>query len=549
MKSISLLLASGITLFSGHAYANEKQLEDFVEARLLEINQENASALKGYNVLFERQSDSEILADRLFETSLRQGDMRTALKAVDSIEKLGPLPVQAHILRYSAALKDKKWTVARAALSSIKSDPVFGFMEPIMQSWIETAKGSDGAEFLKTANNSGLTNFYATDQVIYQLLYQNKLDKVRRNIVSIRPFSEAYARDLILKAAPILHNGGKTDFTAALLNAQGSGAAEATLKLLNSGDGLPRYMAQLTPEIAVARLYSRVSNTLVEQELFEIALFFARTAHWLAPDDRAISLNLGSSLAVNDQAKQASLLLTDIKSSDPYYSIYSGQNVRILLDDNHNQDAVKIAFEAHKFAPNSDAILLLLAQTYDSVKQYDEAADSYEKLIKSTADDQLLRKSYLSLYWARSLSNGGRWKKAKKALDKGLIYNDKNPYLLNYYGYTLLNSGEDIDRGFDLIRQAYAIEPNSADITDSLGWGYFLRGNITKAIPLLEQAVRSSDQDIEIKEHLGDAYWTVGRLVDARYIWRIASLIAEDDVKARLDHKAEYGLDIPYVKS
>ena len=46
-----------------------------------------------------------------------------------------------------------------------------------------------------------------------------------------------------------------------------------------------------------------------------------------------------------------------------------------------------------------------------------------------------------------------------------------------------------------------------------------------------------------INEHLGDAYWTIGRVYEARYAWRAALLTADDKDKARLTAKIDTGLD------
>ncbi len=546
MKKISLILALAYFISANFAHANERLLQDYVEARLFEIENKNQSALKSYKYLIRQQSDSQILADRLFEISLKTGDIEAALKTLDANEQSEDLPAQAHILRYSAALKNRDWAAAMQALKPISEDAVFGFMVPIMTSWVEIAKGNDGTVFLKASGNSGLSNFYGRDQIAYQYLYRKQYDKARKNIISVRPFTEVFARDLILKAGPILHQNGQDDFADTILNSQGSGAAISTLEILNSGKNIPSTFFDISPEIGIARLYGRVAFTLVEQELFDLSVFFARTAKWLAPNDRAVDLYLGASLAANKQVDEASAMLNKIKSTDPYFSLYTGQNIRILLDAGRDQDAVKIAQKSSSLLPKSQSLLLLMAQTLDMTKQYDEAAQAYKLLIKITRDEQKRRQSYFSLYHARSLTKAGQWKKAIKALEKGLEYQEDNPFLLNFYGYSLVERGEDYDRGFDMIKKAYDIEPNSPDITDSLGWGYYLKGDLDKALPLLEKAAQASADDGEIKEHLGDAYWSAGRRIDARYIWRIAALIAKDDDKKRLDHKAEFGLDVPY---
>ena len=52
--------------------------------------------------------------------------------------------------------------------------------------------------------------------------------------------------------------------------------------------------------------------------------------------------------------------------------------------------------------------------------------------------------------------------------------------------------------------------PTTPSITDSLGWAYFRRGDVKRALPLLERAARAEPADATINEHLGDAYWSLG---------------------------------------
>jgi tetratricopeptide (TPR) repeat protein len=56
---------------------------------------------------------------------------------------------------------------------------------------------------------------------------------------------------------------------------------------------------------------------------------------------------------------------------------------------------------------------------------------------------------------------------------------------------------------------------------DSLGWAYYRKGNLDKAIKYLQQAYKTS-QDPEIAAHLGEALWQKGRYEEAKKIWNDA---------------------------
>jgi Flp pilus assembly protein TadD len=134
------------------------------------------------------------------------------------------------------------------------------------------------------------------------------------------------------------------------------------------------------------------------------------------------------------------------------------------------------------------------------------------------------------------------WPSARKLLEEAKAIDPKNPFILNYLGYTMLDRREDVQLGLEYVRTAFKLSPESAAIADSLGWGYFLTGDYERSVPLLETAVKTSGNDMTMNEHLGDAYWLSGRFIDARYAWRIASQNATDADLKRLSGKIDLGL-------
>ena len=90
---------------------------------------------------------------------------------------------------------------------------------------------------------------------------------------------------------------------------------------------------------------------------------------------------------------------------------------------------------------------------------------------------------------------------------------------LNALGYTLLSLSKDHwQEAQQLLEQAYAQNNQSPAINDSLGWAYFLNGNVEKALPLLEYAYQKLPES-EVAAHLGEVYWQQGREDEARQIW------------------------------
>ena len=136
----------------------------------------------------------------------------------------------------------------------------------------------------------------------------------------------------------------------------------------------------------------------------------------------------------------------------------------------------------------------------------------------------------------------GDWPSARKSLDEARAIDPKNPFVLNYLGYGLLERREEVPLALDYVKTAFTLAPESTAIADSLGWGYFLNGDYARAVSLLETAVKTAGNDVTMNEHLGDAYWLSGRFVDARYAWGVAAQTAIKDDAARLKGKIDLGL-------
>ena len=93
-----------------------------------------------------------------------------------------------------------------------------------------------------------------------------------------------------------------------------------------------------------------------------------------------------------------------------------------------------------------------------------------------------------------------------------------------------------------MIQAAALARPNDGAIIDSLGWIQFRQGDVAAAVKTLERAVELEPEDPTINGHLGDAYWAVGRKVEAKYQWRRALTLnpAPDDA-AKLEVKLKTG--------
>ena len=79
-----------------------------------------------------------------------------------------------------------------------------------------------------------------------------------------------------------------------------------------------------------------------------------------------------------------------------------------------------------------------------------------------------------------------------------------------------------------MIFEAYRQNPEDGHIMDSLGWALYRMGKYEDAIKVLERAAEYLPGNAIVCDHLGDAYWLVGRKDEARFQWQHALTLKED---------------------
>ena len=136
------------------------------------------------------------------------------------------------------------------------------------------------------------------------------------------------------------------------------------------------------------------------------------------------------------------------------------------------------------------------------------------------------------------------WPAAEADFRAALALNPDQPQVLNYLGYSMVERNINMEEALQMIETAVAAEPQNGAIVDSLGWVLFQRGDYKAAVGHLEDAAALEPVDPVVNDHLGDAFWAVGRFIEARFQWNRAMSFnpAETDA-ARIRRKLEIGLD------
>jgi len=180
-----------------------------------------------------------------------------------------------------------------------------------------------------------------------------------------------------------------------------------------------------------------------------------------------------------------------------------GENERaeLLLDD----------FLAASPAETRDVVSGVAALLVDAGKG-DEAIALVDRALELMPDDNLrLARGFL-------LERLDRVPEAVADLRAVTGRRPRDPDALNALGYTLVDRTNSVEEGHRLISRAIEAKPDSYAIQDSMGWALVRLGRLDEGRDWLETAWERSE-DPEVAAHLGETFWLMGRVEDARRVW------------------------------
>jgi Flp pilus assembly protein TadD len=109
-----------------------------------------------------------------------------------------------------------------------------------------------------------------------------------------------------------------------------------------------------------------------------------------------------------------------------------------------------------------------------------------------------------------------RGDEARQRFERALQLNPRAAVAANNLAYHYANTGGNLDTALQLAQIAKAEIPESASVTDTLGWIYYQKGLASLAVTTLREAVQQSPSDPDLHYHLGLAYLKNGNKLEAR---------------------------------
>ena len=506
------------------AQASTPDLLAYMQARAADGDGAAGIAARRYaDALAATPGDTGVAAFA-YRQAIAAGDLALAFDAAAALGHAAPPDADLLILASAAAHDDR--SAADAAIGRLGKTQL-SVLSPPLAAWTAFASGGDPLPLLAAARDDTVARRFASETRALILIAQGHTGEGLATLRAVLGVGQA-SEDLRIIAARLLIGMGKTQEARSLL--VGDAPAIVAIRAKPGAGSKP------TLGFGVSALLTRVVTDLIAGPAGPLPLAMAQAAVIADPANDRARLLLGYTLGRGGETDRALTTLASIGADSPYAAAARGGRIQILAGAERTDEALA---EAKALAQNGDALAVQrYADLLAGADKPAEAAPLYRRLIdqaKGSADWSLW------LQYGAALDDAGDWPNAHRALAEAVRLAPDEPLALNYLGYAQIVHGEPVGPAQALLEKASRLRPEDPAITDSLGWAYYLSGEPKRALPLIERAAAASPTDIEVNEHLGDVYWSVGRRVAARYAWRAAKVVADDESAERLTAKIVNG--------
>jgi tetratricopeptide (TPR) repeat protein len=188
--------------------------------------------------------------------------------------------------------------------------------------------------------------------------------------------------------------------------------------------------------------------------------------------------------------------------------------------------AIARARAAVALAPDSTEPRRLLARTLQDAGRYDQAEREWLELRRRHPEEPGYA---LDLGGCRERAGNldGAVAAGREALK---LAPDWAP-ALNFVGYVLADHDRELPEARRLIESALEKDPENGAYVDSHGWVLYRLGRLEEARSQLERAVRLTNGDPVVREHLGDVYRDLKMIAQAREQYELAGTTNAENQK------------------
>jgi tetratricopeptide (TPR) repeat protein len=528
--------------------SNDASVYAFYMAGQTAINSaQSAEAARYFSKAQALDSGNVMLAERTFTTSLLSGDISTAAKmaAITSGDANGGTKSLGQIVRAVDAMGSGNAAQARFAyglLSQTDFDPAYSVSVDLLLPYAAALSGDwEAALAVPTPTKDRFASFFATLNQALLLEHRGRIDEASKAYQTLMATGDGNGFLAGTYGSFLERQGRKAEAMGiydAVLAGNPSDPTALDAKRRIAKKKAPPALPSLQKGAAASLMASAIAS--VGQQQPQGGMIYMRLALRLDPSLDEAWILIGDLMSGARDTAAATAAYEKITPDSPRYGEARNRLAWGLQRSGDLEGAILLAQETAKDLPKSVDGLSTLADLLRSAERFDESIEILNQIIAMRGET-----AEWGYYFMRgiALERSAKWPAAEADLKKALDLNPNEPEIMNYLGYSWIDRGENLNEGLALIKNAVEKNPQSGAMVDSLGWAYYRLGDFKRAAELLEQAVQMEAADPDVNNHLGDAYWRVGRKVEAQYQWsRVLTLTPTLKMKSEVETKLKEGL-------
>lgn len=516
----------------------------FLASRFARRNQDLNESAKYLSDTLALDPNNEALQHEVLRSQFAAGNLTEATAIAIQLDPSRDPVVATVLLLNKVSTGD--YAGAKALVDKAPGAGLFGLTKPLMGQWLSIASGATKGQVNLQAmlDKAGFfTPFIRYQEALMQDVLGNT-SAARLAYVKAISDSGTTPYRVVEAAANFYERQNEWDKAQAVFDAYAKANPDSSLL---PDPITPADASKVTPLVADARqglaeLYFTTASIVFGEHASQDTFVYLRAALALRPDFPPAQLMLAN---LFEQTGDYNAAIATYDAIDPSTVFYRRGQVRKALNleaQGKKDQALELLEAVSKANPNDVTSLITRADMLRDAERYGEAAEVYSSAIKRS---EPLKESSWPLLYARGISyeRAGQWDAAEADFTRALQLSPNQPDVLNYLGYSWLTMGKNLDRARQYLELAQAQKPDEPHIADSVGWARYLTGDYKGAAEKLEEAVERMPDDATVNDHLGDAYWRMGRTNEAKFQWqRALGFKPEAKAAEALRNKLENGL-------
>ncbi len=518
----------------------------YLSGRFAQRQQDWETAQNYMNTVLSYDSSNEVMVQRTFLLALGSGNFvaaKTLAQKVITMKKGGD--ELALIFLSCDAMSHDDFKTSLDLLNKLPPEGFGQYTKPLLTAWSLMGQGN------KTAALKMLSDNAMPDDPSYRM-HAGMMEEMSGNMnAAAEHYKIAMANGLSLHTAVMVANFferyGQPEISRDIyegldkiypynpfINAMSHSDPHRNIKpnVMRAADG------------AALALFD-LATLLYEKHAYESAQIYGSLVQQLSPASPFAKMMMGDIAALHSQFDRAIEDYSAIDASSPIYWIARVRMTEVYEVSGQVDKSIAILTDLSKSEATRVPALVSLGDVYRRQNRYEDAVAAYNQAMAGVPK---VTEEQWPIVYARGMAEErlNRWGQAEKDLLQALSFQPDNPMILNFLAYSWANQGVNLNKALEYAKHAAELRPDDGYILDSYGWTLFRLSHYQESVNWLEQAVSQIPEDSTLLDHLGDAYWQVGRQNEARFQWKHARDLSQDaSFKTFIDQKMQHGITVP----